>query len=235
MPASFLPLTLPLFLFIQSNASGFQPRNIQSSQNIRSVGRSRSAPSTFIHSMASSRVGEGERGRSVHNAYCAREAMNYGHSTRATIDGSAALPPAAAVHCMSEERTDKPAKVRFPKSHCDLWTALDGAILRGTRPPRPLLPTLSNYILVSSSGIPKAHSSEILVSSTSGTWDGIGARRGREAMNSSAGERGVRGGRGGSIPWSIHPFSASLLYFSDIWPNKKASCLEGYQTYHEHG
>ena len=97
---------------------------------------------------------------------------------RRSMDGSAALP-SAAVHCMNEERTDKPAKVRFPKSHCDLWTALDGAILRGTRPTRPLLPTLSNYILVGSSGIPKAHSSEILVSSASGTWDGIGGERGR--------------------------------------------------------
>ena len=71
--------------------------------------------------------------------------------------------------------------------------------MRGTRPPRPLLPTLSNYILVSSSGIPKAHSSEILVSSASGTWDGIGAGRERETMNSSAGERGVRGEAGLSL------------------------------------
>ena len=74
LPASFLPLTLPLFLFIQSNASGFQPRNIQSSQNIRSVGRL--LPLSFILWL---RVEWGEGG-SVHNAYCAREAMNYGHT-----------------------------------------------------------------------------------------------------------------------------------------------------------
>ena len=150
---------------------------------------------------------------------------------RRSMDGSAALP-SAAVHCMNEERTDKPAKVRFPKSHCDPWTALDGAILRGTRPTRPAAAS-SNYILVGSSGIPEAHSSAILVSSASGTWDGIGGWR--EGGDEFISGRARRARRGGSIPWSIHPFSASLLYFSDIWPNKKASCLEGYQTYHEHG
>ena len=52
----------------------------------------------------------------------------------------------------------------------------------------------------------------------------------REGGDEFISGRARRARRGGSIPWSIHPFSASLLYFSDIWPNKKASCLEGYQA-----
>ena len=128
--------------------------------------------------------------------------MNYGHSTRATIDGSAALlPETPAVHAMNEERTDKPATVPFPKSRCDLRIWMEGFCAERGHHSLFSSHSPTTFLLVLPAFLKRIHPQSWYRPSASGTWD-----RGREAMNSSAGERGVRGEAG----LSIHPFSASI-------------------------